>query len=64
METSFYLTPDLRKRLVQLPYYNAASNALEPFVNQLEVMEQDPTKRKSLTPFLNPCAHISYVYFS
>ena len=49
METSFYLTPELRKRLVHLTFHNTENgSSLDPFTNQMEIIEQDPTKR---TPF-------------
>jgi len=46
METSFRLTPELRQRLVQLAYRNPVTSSLDPFTNQLEIMERDPDKRE------------------
>jgi CubicO group peptidase (beta-lactamase class C family) len=43
MKTSFFLTPDLRERAVDLAYRDA-KGILHPWANQLEIIEQDPTK--------------------
>jgi hypothetical protein len=43
MKTSFFLTPDLKERAVNLAYRDA-KGALNPWANQLEIIEQDPTK--------------------
>ena len=43
MKTSFFLTPDLKDRAVNLAYRDA-QRTLHPWANQLEIMEQDPTK--------------------
>ena len=40
---SFLLTPDLRKRAVNLTYRDA-KGTLHPWADQLEIIEQDPTK--------------------
>ncbi|KAF9556310.1 beta-lactamase/transpeptidase-like protein, partial [Agrocybe pediades] len=44
MESTFYLTPEVRKRLVNMSYRNAATGALALLVDQLAVIEQDPAK--------------------
>ena len=43
MKTSFFLTPDLKERAVDLAYRDA-NGALHPWDNQIEIIEQDPTK--------------------
>ena len=43
MKTSFFLTPDLKERAVNLTYRDA-EGALHPWAGQLEIIEQDPTK--------------------
>ena len=43
MKTSFFLTPDLKERAVNLAYRDA-KGILHPWANQLEIIEQDPTK--------------------
>ena len=43
MKPSFFLTPDLREKAVNLAYRDAKGN-LHPWANQLEILEQDPTK--------------------
>jgi CubicO group peptidase (beta-lactamase class C family) len=43
MKTSFLLTPDLRERAVNLAYRDA-NGTLHPWADQLEIIEQDPTK--------------------
>ncbi|KAF4613164.1 hypothetical protein D9613_011100 [Agrocybe pediades] len=44
MDTSFRLTPELRRRLVHLAYRNPNSNGLDSFTTQMNIMEQDPSK--------------------
>jgi hypothetical protein len=43
MKTSFLLTPDLKERTVDLAYRDA-NGTLHPWDNQVEIIEQDPTK--------------------
>jgi len=43
MKTSFFLTPDLKERAVNLTYCDE-NGILHPWSNQLEIIEQDPTK--------------------
>ena len=43
MKTSFFLTPDLKEKAVNLTYRDANGN-LHPWANQLEIIEQDHTK--------------------
>jgi len=43
MKASFYLTPDLKERAVNLAYRDENRN-LHPWANQVEIIEQDPTK--------------------
>ena len=43
MKTSFFLTPDLKERAVDLAYRDANST-LHSWDNQIEIIEQDPTK--------------------
>ena len=43
MKTSFFLTPDLKERAVNLAYRDA-EGTLHPWANQLEIIEQDHTK--------------------
>ena len=43
MKTSFFLTPDLKERAVDLAYRDA-EGALHPWANQLAIIEQDPAK--------------------
>ena len=50
MKASFFLTPELKERAVDLAYRDANGN-LHPWDNQIEIIEQDPTKglqKKSL----------------
>ena len=43
MKTSFFLTPELKERAVDLAYRDA-NGTLHPWDNQIEIIEQDPTK--------------------
>lgn len=43
METTFYLTPELRKRIVNLTY-REQNGSLSPWRDQVNIIEQDPTK--------------------
>ena len=43
METSFLSTPDIKERAVNLAYRDA-KGILHPWANQIEIIEQDPTK--------------------
>jgi len=43
MKTSFLLTPDLKERAVNLAFRDA-NGTLHPWANQIEIIEQDPTK--------------------
>jgi len=43
MKTSFFLTPDLKERAVNLAFRDA-NGTLHPWANQIELIEQDPTK--------------------
>ena len=43
MKTSFFLTPDLKERAVDLAYRDA-NGTLHPWDNQIEIIEQDPSK--------------------
>ena len=43
MKASFFLTPDLRERAVNLAYRDE-NGTLHPWANQIEIIEQDPTK--------------------
>lgn len=43
MKSSFFLTPDLRERVVNLAYRDE-KGTLHPWASQLEIIEQDPTK--------------------
>ena len=43
MKTSFFLTEDLKERAVNLAYRDA-KGTLHPWANQVEIVEQDPTK--------------------
>ena len=43
MKSSFFLTPDLKERAVDLAYRDA-NGTLHPWDNQIEIIEQDPTK--------------------
>ena len=50
MKASFFLTPELKERAVDLAYRDA-NGTLHPWDNQIEIIEQDPTKglqKKSL----------------
>jgi len=47
MKASFFLTPDLRERVVNLTYRDENGN-LHPWANQVEIIEQDPTKVRVL----------------
>jgi CubicO group peptidase (beta-lactamase class C family) len=44
--TSFFLTPELESKLVNLAI--SANGKFEPFVNQVELVEQDPSQCKFL----------------
>ena len=57
MKTSFFLTPDLKKRAVNLAYRDA-NGTLHPWNNQIEIIEQDPTKGMGKKKFFSnsgPC---------
>ena len=43
IKTSFFLTPDLKERAVNLAYRDE-KGTLHPWANQLEIIEQDPSK--------------------
>ena len=43
MKASFFLTPDLKERAVDLTYRDA-KGTLHPWANQIKIIEQDPTK--------------------
>ena len=43
MKTSFFLTPDLKEKAADLTYRDA-NGTLHPWDNQIEIIEQDPTK--------------------
>ena len=43
MKASFFLTPDLKERVVDLAYRDA-NGTLHPWDNQIETFEEDPTK--------------------
>lgn len=43
---SFYLTPNLRKDLVDLTF-QADDGTLHPWADQMEIIERDPQKRTS-----------------
>ena len=43
MKSSFFLTPDLKERAVNLAYRDA-NGTLHAWDNQIEIIEQDPTK--------------------
>ena len=52
MKTSFLLTPDLKERAVDLAYRDP-NGTLHPWDNQIEIIEQDPTKGMPKKNFLN-----------
>jgi hypothetical protein len=52
MKTSFFLTPDLKERAVDLAYRDA-DGTLRPWDNQIEIIEQDPTKAMQKRLFSN-----------
>jgi len=43
MKTSFFLTPDLKERAVNLAFRDS-NGTLNPWADQIELIEQDPTK--------------------
>jgi len=43
MESSFYLTPELKQRLVNLTFRDS-DGGLKPWGNQVKIIEQDPSK--------------------
>lgn len=43
MESSFYLTPELKRRLVNLTFRDS-DGGLNPWANQVNIIEQDPSK--------------------
>ena len=43
MKTSFFLTPDLKERAVEFAYRDVNGN-LQPWTNQIDIIEQDPAK--------------------
>jgi len=43
MKSSFFLTPDLKERAVNLAFRDG-NGTLHPWANQLDIIEQDPTK--------------------
>jgi hypothetical protein len=48
MKTSFFLSPDLKERAVNLAYRDA-KGTLHPWADQLEIIEQDPAKGMLIT---------------
>ena len=46
INTSFYLTPDLKSKLVNLAIF--VNGKFEPFVDQVDLFEQDPSQCKYL----------------
>lgn len=42
--TSFYLTPELKAKAIKLAF--PVNGKLEPFVNQTEIIEQEPSRGK------------------
>ena len=51
MSSSFYLRPELKENLVDLTY-TAEDGKLYPWADQIEIMEQNPDKRKPKSKFL------------
>ena len=51
MKASFLLTPELKERAVNLAFRDA-NGILHPWANQIEIIEQDPSKGK-LQHFFN-----------
>lgn len=45
MDTSFYLSPELRRRAVNLAF-REKDGSLSQWNNQVDIIEQDPTKRR------------------
>ena len=43
MKASFLLTPDLKERAINLAHRDT-DGTLHPWANQMEIIEQDPTK--------------------
>lgn len=43
MESSFYLTPELKRRLVNLTFRDS-NGGMNPWANQVNIIEQDPSK--------------------
>ena len=43
MQASFFLTPELKERAVNLTYCDK-DGTLHPWANQLDIIEQDPSK--------------------
>jgi len=43
MDSSFYLTPELKRRLVNLTFRDS-DGSLNPWANQVNIIEQDPSK--------------------
>ena len=54
MKTSFFLTPDLKEKVVDLAYRDA-NGTLHPWDNQIEIIEQDPTKGVNFFFFFFRC---------
>jgi CubicO group peptidase (beta-lactamase class C family) len=52
MKSSFFLTPDLKEKAVDLAYRDA-NGTLHPWDNQIEIIEQDPSKGMQKKPFSN-----------
>ena len=53
MKTSFLLTPDLKERAVNLAFRDS-NGTLNPWANQIELIEQDPTKgmqKQTISPW-------------
>ncbi|CAA7269887.1 unnamed protein product [Cyclocybe aegerita] len=44
MTASFYLTPELKERLVPLAYSDRQTGKFEPWADQLKLIERDPSK--------------------
>jgi hypothetical protein len=56
MKTSFFLTPELKEKAVNLAFRDA-DGTLHPWANQIEIIEQDYTKgmQKKLCSATSPC---------
>jgi hypothetical protein len=58
MESSFYLTPELKQRLVNLTFRDS-DGGLSPWANQVNIIEQDPSKGGPIHATISSCVFLT-----